>query len=159
MAETSYQKSQVFKSFCYRERALIQSSLIKITVLTFLVNQKCNETLSGIHFLRLREKTFSQNQIAYSLPFSNLKLSNVILCKVPGTVSYVYYTEISCNKHLKTPPFLFVPLRACSGGQPICALLFSFNLSRSASSSATAKAIKACPLVLARYLGCLAPVF
>ena len=158
MAETSYQNSQVFKSFCYRERALIQTSLImKITVLTFLVNQKYNETLRGIYFWRLREKTFSQ--IAYSLPFSNLKLSNVILSKVSGTVLYVCYTEMSSNKHLKTPPFLFVPRRACPGGQPICSLLFTFNLSRSASSSATAKAIKACPLVLPRYLGCLPQVF
>ena len=157
VAETSYQKSQVFKSFCYRERALIHTSLIKITVLTFLVNQKYNETLWGIYFWRLREKTFSQ--IAYSLPFSNLKLSNVILSKVSGTVLYVCYTEMSSNKHLKTPPFLFVPRRACPGGQPICSLLFTFNLYRSASSSATAKAIKACPLVLPRYLGCLAQVF
>ena len=128
MAETSYQKSQVFKSFCYRERALIQTCLIKITVLTFLVNQKYNETLWGIYFWRLREKTFSQ--IAYSLPFSNLKLSNVILSKVSGTVLYVCYTEMSSNKHLKTPPFLFVSRRACPGGQPICSLLFTFNLSR-----------------------------
>ena len=49
-------------SFCDRER--VWPPLIKITVLTFLVNHKYNEAFRGTYFLRIREKPLSQ--ISYS---------------------------------------------------------------------------------------------
>ena len=57
VAETSYQLLQVL-SLCDRERA--KPPLIKITVLTFLVNKKYNEAFWGVYFLRIRDKTLSQ---------------------------------------------------------------------------------------------------
>ena len=61
-------------SFWDRERAKL--SCTKITVLTFLVNQKYNKAFRGVYFLRryTRKKTFSGfSQISFLS--SNLKLS------------------------------------------------------------------------------------
>ena len=57
-AETSYQMLEVL-SLIMTARGL-NLHLVKITVLTFLVNQKYQEAFWGVYFFRINKKTFSQ---------------------------------------------------------------------------------------------------
>ena len=57
-AETSYQMVEVL-SLIMTARGL-NLHLVKITVLTFLVNQKYEEASWGVYFFRINKKTFSQ---------------------------------------------------------------------------------------------------
>ena len=60
-------------SFCDRERGLLPS--INITVLTFLVKKKENETFWGVYFLRIRKKTLSQISFLESLYLQAMETS------------------------------------------------------------------------------------
>ena len=72
MAETSYQVLEVL-SFC-GDREGVEPPLMKITVLTFL-EKKRKIKLSGLSFLRIREKTLRQISFLKSSPSSNLTVS------------------------------------------------------------------------------------
>ena len=80
MAETSYQMLEML-SFCDQERAYPPS--IKITVITFLVNQNYNEGFRGVYFfvvlfLRIRRANVK----------SNLALVAVLVLESLGLLSH-----------------------------------------------------------------------
>ena len=70
--ETSYQVLEVLSFCCDREG--VEPPLMKITVLTFL-EKKRKIKLSGLSFLRIREKTLRQISFLKSSPSSNLTVS------------------------------------------------------------------------------------
>ena len=72
-AETSYQMLEVL-SLIMTVRGL-NLHLVKITVLTFLVNQKYEEAFRGVYFFRINKKTFSQILYLSSFLSLNLKVS------------------------------------------------------------------------------------